>query len=155
MGGHAGPCTGPEDIAGCVAWREAPDGLFIDARQDGASTRALHRRRYIIATKVRRPPAASSLERGTMVRRRWRGTEDATSSPHTTLPQPGDQSPCLHCLSVQLAVLCVSACVLACADIFELTCLRVCVSLRGYPCTCVCVCVRGIMWVCVGVLCVD
>jgi hypothetical protein len=90
-----------------------------------------------------------------MVRRRWRGTEDATSSPHTTLPQPGDQSPCLHCLSVQLAVLCVSACVLACADIFELTCLRVCVSLRGYPCTCVCVCVRGIMWVCVGVLCVD
>ena len=90
-----------------------------------------------------------------MVRRRWRGTEDATSSPHTTLPQPGDQSPCLHCLSVQLAVLCVSACVLACADIFALTCLRVCVCLRGYSCTCVCVCVCGIIWVCVGVLCVD
>jgi hypothetical protein len=45
----------------------------------------------------------------------WRCTEDATSSPHTTLPRPGDQSPCLPCLSLQLAVLCVSACVLACA----------------------------------------
>jgi hypothetical protein len=76
-------------------------------------------------------------------------------SPHTTLPQPGDQSPCLHCLSVPLAVLCVSACVLACADIFALTCLRVCVCLRGHSCTCVCVCVCGIIWVCVGVLCVD
>ena len=40
VGAHAGPCTGPEDIAGCVALRKAPDGLFIQARQDGARTSA-------------------------------------------------------------------------------------------------------------------
>jgi hypothetical protein len=47
----------------------------------------------------------------------WPCTEDATSSPHTTLPPPGDHSPCLPYLSLQIAVLCVSACVLACAAV--------------------------------------
>ena len=64
VGAHAGTCTGPEDIAGGVALRKATDGLFIEARKGGARKRALHRKRYIVATQVRRPPVASSLERG-------------------------------------------------------------------------------------------
>ena len=48
VGARAGPCTGPEDIAGCVALRKATDGLFVEARKGGArksaAPKTLHRR---------------------------------------------------------------------------------------------------------------
>ena len=42
-----------------------------------------------------------------------RRTADGTSSLHTTLPPPGDHSPCVPYLPLQIAVLCVSACMYA------------------------------------------
>ena len=41
----------------------------------------------------------------------WRCAEAVGSSPQITSTQPGDQSPCLHCLSMQTTVVCVGACV--------------------------------------------
>jgi hypothetical protein len=44
---------------------------------------------------------------------KWRRTADGTSSLHTRLPPPGDHSPCVPYLPLQIAVLCVSACMYA------------------------------------------
>ena len=63
------------------------------------------------ASPFTRPPMASSLKISRVGQRRWRCTDDVTSSPQTTSPQPGDHSPCLHCLSMQTTVVCVGACV--------------------------------------------
>jgi hypothetical protein len=41
----------------------------------------------------------------------WRCAEAVGSSPQITSTQPGDQSPCLPCLSMQTTVVCVGACV--------------------------------------------
>ena len=58
------------------------------------------------ASPCTRPPMASALKKSKVGQGRWRYTEDVTPS-----PQPGDQSPCLHCLSMQTTVVCVRACV--------------------------------------------
>ena len=64
------------------------------------------------ASPCTRPLMVSSLKKSKVGQGQWRCTEDVTSSPQTTLPpQPGDQSPCLHCLSMQTTVVCVGACV--------------------------------------------
>ena len=106
---RAGPCTGPEAIAGCVALHKATDGRFVEE---------IHG-----------------------VQGRWRCTEDVTSSPHTTSPQPGDHSPCLHCLSMQITVVCVSACVHASVRVHAYVRVWVCAMLvcgrqRGCGCAC-------------------
>ena len=63
------------------------------------------------ASPCTRPPMASSLKKSKVGQGRWRCTEDVRLSPQTTSTQPGDQSPCLHCLSMQTTVVCVGACV--------------------------------------------
>jgi hypothetical protein len=84
----------------------------------------------------------------------WRCTEDVPSSPHITSPQPGDHSPCLHCLSMQITIVCVGACVHAYVRVHTyvrvymwamLGCGRQC----GCGCACMgaCACVRACMCV--------
>ena len=63
------------------------------------------------ASPCTRPPMASSLKKLKVGQGRWRRAEAVRSSPQTTSPQPGDQSPCVHCLSMQTTVVCVGACV--------------------------------------------
>ena len=45
------------------------------------------------------------------------GEQEELHRRHTTWQQPGDHSPCLPCLTVQIPVLCMGACVLASAAI--------------------------------------
>ena len=63
------------------------------------------------ASPCTRPPMASSLKKSKVGQGRGRRAEAVRSSPQTTSPQPGDQSPCLHCLSMQTTVVCGGACV--------------------------------------------
>ena len=63
------------------------------------------------ASPCTRPPMASSLKKSKVGQGRWRRAEAVRSSPQATSPQPGDQPPCLHCLSMQTTVVCVGACV--------------------------------------------
>ena len=63
------------------------------------------------ASPCTRPPMASSLKKSKVGQGRWRRAEAVRSSPQATSPQPGDQPPCLHCLSMQDTVVCVGACV--------------------------------------------
>ena len=83
----------------------------------------------------------------------WRCT-DVPSSPHIKSPQPGDHSPCLHCLSMQITVVCVGACVHAYVRVH--TYVRVCMWVMlvcgrqcGCGCACMgaCACVRACMCV--------
>jgi hypothetical protein len=91
------------------------------------------------------PPMASSLKKATVGQGRWRCTEDVTSSPHTTSPQPGDHSPCLHCLSMQISVVCVGACVHASVRVHayrnaDHSCVRGRVCARFCACERLCAC---------------
>ena len=63
------------------------------------------------ASPYTRPLMASSLKKSKVGQRRWHRPEAVRSSPHAASPQPGDQPPCLHCLSMQTTVVCVGACV--------------------------------------------
>ena len=58
-----------------------------------------------------RPLMASSLKKSKVGQGQCRIAEAVRSSPQATLTQPGDQPPCLHCLSMQTTVVCVGACV--------------------------------------------
>jgi hypothetical protein len=92
------------------------------------------------ASPCARPPMASSLKKGKVGQGRGRCTEDVASSPHTTLPRPGDHSPCSHCLSVQITVVCVGACVHACMRVWVPASGCVC-SMPVGACVCVHACV--------------
>ena len=63
------------------------------------------------ASPCTRPPMASSLKKSKVGQRRWHRPEAVRSSPHAASPQPGDQPPCLQCLSMQTNMVCVGACV--------------------------------------------
>ena len=69
------------------------------------------------ASPCTRPQMASSLKKSKVGQGRGRRAEAVRSSPQTTSPQPGDQSPCLHCLSMQTTVVCVGVCVPAYARV--------------------------------------
>ena len=99
--GHAPVCNKQERTAADVRF----DRLAL------AQDPALALKLSPAASPCTRPPMASSLKKSTVGQGRWRCNEDVTPSPQTTSPQPGDQSPCLHCLSMQTTVVCVGACV--------------------------------------------
>jgi hypothetical protein len=103
-----------------------------------------------------RPPMASSLKTANVGHGRWRCTEDVALSPQITLPPPGDHSPCLHCLSMPITVVCVGACVhayvrvpaarlCAClggcdvgvwASAWVRVCVHGCLGVRAHVCAC-------------------
>jgi len=84
----------------------------------------------------------------------WRSTEDVPSPPHITSPQPGDHSPCLHCLSMQITIVCVGACVHTYVRVHAyvrvyIWAMLVCGRQCGCGCACMgaCACVRACMCV--------
>jgi hypothetical protein len=119
VGARAGPCTGTEAIAGCVALRKVhqPTSHHHQVRKNTLHSHAMDKPPTNSAVRPRRPTMASLLEKEKVGQGRCRCTEDVTSSPQTMLPQPGDHFPCLPYLSVQIVMLCVGECVLACAAI--------------------------------------
>ena len=87
------------------------------------------------ASPCTRPLMASSLKKSKVGQGRRRRAEAVRSSPQATSPQPGDQPPCLHCLSMQTGA---PWCAWACVCPLLCVCARMRVF-RSVRCWCVCV----------------